>query len=113
MNPKVVVLSIRAICTDYITEDASFSILLELRDEEEAPIGTQDETNQDPTPWVPADKQYTTSETSDDAQLHLLRVVETGIVNVSLMTLSLGHSLIGECFSSLLPYRNQKRNSKG
>jgi mitotic spindle assembly checkpoint protein MAD2B len=65
-------------------DDASFAILLELRDDKEVPIGPQHEMNQDPPPWVPAEKQYTTSGTPDDAQLHLLRVVETGIVSLSL-----------------------------
>ncbi|KAF8445578.1 DNA-binding protein [Boletus edulis BED1] len=65
-------------------DDASFAILLELHDDKEPPIGPQDDMSQDPPPWVPADKQYTTLGTPDDAQLHLLRVVETGIVNLSL-----------------------------
>jgi len=65
-------------------DEASFAILLELRDDKEAPVGSQDEMNQDPPPWVPADKQYTTLGTPDNAQLHFLRVVETGIVNLSL-----------------------------
>ncbi|KAG6380867.1 DNA-binding protein [Boletus reticuloceps] len=76
--------SIQASCTNYVTDDASFAILLELRDDKEPPIGPQDDMSQDPPPWVPADKQYTTLGTPDDAQLHLLRVVETGIVNLSL-----------------------------
>ena len=81
-------LSILVIYSDYLADDASFAILLELRDDKEAPVGPQDEANQDPAPWVPADKHYTTSGTPDDSQLHLLRVVETGIVSVSLMILT-------------------------
>ncbi|KAI9570242.1 DNA-binding protein [Boletus coccyginus] len=65
-------------------DDASFAILLELCDDKEAPIGPEDETNRDPPPWVPADRQYTTSGVTDDAQFHFLRAVETGIVNLSL-----------------------------
>lgn len=78
-------LSIWVICAHNVTDDVSFAILLELCDDNEAPTGPQDEMAQDPPPWVPADGQYTTSGTPDDVQLHLLRVVETGIVNVSLM----------------------------
>lgn len=59
----------------------------------EAPVGPQDEMNQDPPPWVPADKQHTTAATPDNAQLHLLRAVETGIINVSPVMLSRDASL--------------------
>ncbi|KAG9314041.1 DNA-binding protein [Chiua virens] len=65
-------------------DESTFAILLELRDDREVPTGLQDEMNQDPPPWVPADKQYTTAGTPDNTQLHLLRTVETGIVNVAL-----------------------------
>lgn len=81
-------LPIQTLCANHATDEASFAILLELRDDKEAPVGLQDEMNQDPPPWVPADKQYTTLGTPDNAQLHFLRVVETGIVNVSPMTVS-------------------------
>ena len=72
---------------------------MELRDDKEAPIGPRDEMNHDPPPWVPADKQYTTSATPDDAQLHLLRVVETGIVSVCPMILNRVNSLLDECLA--------------
>jgi len=65
-------------------DEASFAILLELCDDKDTPVGSRDDTSQDPPPWVPADKQYTTAGASDDDHLHLLRVVETGIVNLSL-----------------------------
>ena len=106
-------LSIQVIYANYITDEASFAIVLELQDDKEAPVGPQDEGNQDPPPWVPADKRYTTAGTPDNAQLHLLRAVETGIINVSLMVLNHGDSLLDECLSSLSLYRNQKRNSEG
>ncbi|KAG8219493.1 DNA-binding protein [Butyriboletus roseoflavus] len=64
-------------------DEASFAIVSELHDDKDAPVGPQDEVNQDLPPWVPADKQYTTAGTPDDAQLHFLRAVETGIINLS------------------------------
>lgn len=39
--------------------------------------------SQDPPPWIPADKQHTTSGASNNAELHMLRAVDTGIINVS------------------------------
>lgn len=108
-----IALSIRVIHPNYVTDDASFAILLELCDDKEAPIGPEDETNRDPPPWVPADRQYTTSGVTDDAQLHLLRAVETGIVNVSLMILIRRISIVDGCLSSLSLYRNRRRNLKG
>ena len=39
--------------------------------------------SQDPPPWIPADNQHTTVGASTNAQLHMLRAVDTGIINVS------------------------------
>lgn len=40
--------------------------------------------NQDnPPPWLPAVTQHTTSGSSDRAELHMVRAVDTGVVNVS------------------------------
>jgi len=61
-------------------DDASFAILLELKDNKSPSILH----NEDPPPWIPADKQYTTSGASNNAELHMLRAVETGIINLSL-----------------------------
>ena len=38
---------------------------------------------QDPPPWIPADSEHTTEGVSDDAQLHMVRAVDTGIINAS------------------------------
>ena len=39
---------------------------------------------QDPPSWIPAVQQHTTPETSDDAEMHMIRAVKTGIINVRL-----------------------------
>ncbi|OJA19819.1 mitotic spindle assembly checkpoint protein [Rhizopogon vesiculosus] len=61
-------------------DEASFAVVLELKDNT-APSASKDK---DPPPWVPADLQHTTSGASKEAQLHLLRAVDTGIINISL-----------------------------
>jgi len=63
----------------FYPDDVSFAILIELKDDA-APTPSK---NEEPPPWLPADNQHTTSGTSDDAELHLIRAVSTGIVNVS------------------------------
>lgn len=37
---------------------------------------------QDPPPWIPAVTQHTTSGASEEAELHMIRAVDTGIINV-------------------------------
>lgn len=54
--------------------------MIELRDDK-APSVTH---GKDPPPWVPATVQHTTIGASEQAELHLLRAVETGIINVRL-----------------------------
>lgn len=61
-------------------DEASFAIVLELK-ENTVPSDSKDN---EPPPWVPADRQHTTSGVSEEAQLHLLRAVDTGIINISL-----------------------------
>lgn len=41
------------------------------------------DTRQDPPAWVPAIETHTTEAVTDKSELHLVRVVETGIINVS------------------------------
>ena len=36
----------------------------------------------EPPPWVQATPQHTTSGASDQAELHMIRAVDTGIINV-------------------------------
>ncbi|KAG2155598.1 DNA-binding protein [Suillus clintonianus] len=61
-------------------DEASFAVVLELK-ENTVPTASKDN---EPPPWVPADRQHTTSGASEEAQLHLLRAVDTGIINISL-----------------------------
>ncbi|KAJ3530093.1 hypothetical protein NMY22_g8720 [Coprinellus aureogranulatus] len=60
----------------YLGDNVSFAILLELRDD----AAPQD----DPPPWIPADTQQTTAGASEKAELHMIRAVNTGVVNLSL-----------------------------
>ncbi|KAG1754852.1 DNA-binding protein [Suillus paluster] len=78
-------------------EEASFAIVLELK-ENTVPSASKDNVRnpsqilitdcgaleKEPPPWVPADRQHTTSGASEEAQLHLLRAVDTGIISISL-----------------------------
>lgn len=61
-------------------DEASFAVVLELK-ENTVPSASKDD---EPPPWVPADRQHTTSGVSEAAQLHVLRAVDTGIINISL-----------------------------
>ncbi|KAK1220017.1 hypothetical protein PQX77_017224 [Marasmius sp. AFHP31] len=64
----------------YLGDDVSFAILLELKDNKE-PIP---KSSKEPAPWMPADAQHTTAGASEDAELHMIRAVNTGIINLSL-----------------------------
>lgn len=61
-------------------DEASFAVVLELK-ENTVPSASKDD---EPPPWVPADRQHTTTGVSEEAQLHVLRAVDTGIINISL-----------------------------
>lgn len=61
-------------------DDLSFAIVLELQDNK-VPTASHDK---EPPPWVPATTQHTTSAASDGAELHMIRAVDTGIINLSL-----------------------------
>ena len=76
-------------------DDLSFTIVLELNDDNQpsAPEGKVSKLelkvlssftlSKDPPPWVPAVASHTTSATSDSAETHLVRAVNTGIIDVS------------------------------
>jgi len=70
-------------------DDASFAIIIELNDDK-LPSASRDKN---PPPWVPADRQHTTSGASEDYQLHLLRAVDTGIISLSLAVQESGEKL--------------------
>ncbi|OSD03233.1 DNA-binding protein [Trametes coccinea BRFM310] len=61
-------------------EDLSFAIVLELHDDK-APSATQ---GKDPPPWIPAATPDTTAGAAESAELHMVRAVDTGIINLSL-----------------------------
>ncbi|KAH8099262.1 DNA-binding protein [Cristinia sonorae] len=63
-----------------IQENISFAVVIELRDDK-APSSID---GKEPPPWVPATVQHTTTGTSDKAELHMLKAVDTGIINLSL-----------------------------
>ncbi|KAL4070598.1 DNA-binding protein [Scleroderma citrinum] len=70
-------------------DDVSFAIVIELNDDK-PPSARRDEN---PPPWVPADRQHTTSGASEDSQLHLLRAVDTGIISLSLAVQESGEKI--------------------
>ncbi|KAH9950871.1 DNA-binding protein [Amylocystis lapponica] len=64
----------------HMGDDLSFAIVLELEDEK-APTASG---AKDPPPWLPASTEHTTSAASESAELHMIRAVDTGIINLSL-----------------------------
>ncbi|KAF8585840.1 mitotic spindle checkpoint HORMA domain-containing protein, partial [Ramaria rubella] len=62
-------------------ESATFAIVLELQGDK-VPLASQHKG--DLPPWVPAEKQHTTEGSSESAELHFVRAVDTGVINVSL-----------------------------
>ncbi|THH19063.1 hypothetical protein EW146_g2038 [Bondarzewia mesenterica] len=65
------------------SEDNTFAIVLELRDGEAPSVGPAN-AKDDPPPWIPASTEHTTSGAADEAHLHMVRAVDTGIINLSL-----------------------------
>ncbi|KAJ6503335.1 DNA-binding protein [Mycena vitilis] len=63
----------------YLGDDVSFSIGIELK--ADSVPATKDKN---PPSWIPAYTQHTTTGASEDAELHMIRAVNTGIVNLSL-----------------------------
>ncbi|KAF7311061.1 HORMA domain-containing protein [Mycena chlorophos] len=58
-------------------DETSFTITIELK-ADAVPVTK----SQNPPPWIPAFTQHTTDGTSDESELHMIRAVNTGIVNV-------------------------------
>ncbi|KAJ8474617.1 hypothetical protein ONZ45_g15885 [Pleurotus djamor] len=65
---------------DVDDDDISFAVALELNDNK-APSASQ---GANPPPWIPADTQHTTAGTDENSELHLIRAVNTGVINLSL-----------------------------
>jgi hypothetical protein len=57
----------------------TFTIVLELKDGHPPVVPEED----GPIPWVPAMRAHTTSGMSDGAELHAVRAMETGVIDVS------------------------------
>ncbi|TBU34754.1 DNA-binding protein [Dichomitus squalens] len=70
-------------------DDISFAILLELQDDK-APSASH---GKDPPPWIPGASQHTTSAVSETAELHMVRAVDTGIINLALAVQESEHKL--------------------
>jgi len=64
-------------------DNPTFAIVLELK-EDCAPSAAPPVLS-DPLPWVPAARQHTTAGTSDEAEVHVVRAVETGVINMTLV----------------------------
>ncbi|KAJ7446453.1 DNA-binding protein [Mycena galericulata] len=62
-------------------DDVSFSIAIELKADN---VPTKNDKGSNPPPWIPAYTQHTTTGASEDAELHMIRAVNTGIINLSL-----------------------------
>ncbi|KAI0094286.1 DNA-binding protein [Irpex rosettiformis] len=78
-----------------LRDDITFAIVLELKDAKapSAAHGKHLRTRTDgnfliemkkPPPWVPAVPQHTTPSASDQTKLHMIRAIDTGVINISL-----------------------------
>ncbi|KAF8665450.1 hypothetical protein AX16_000468 [Volvariella volvacea WC 439] len=61
-------------------DDMSFAIVLELKDDKVPTVNS----GKEPPPWIPATPEHTTPGTSKKAELHMVRAVNTGVINLSL-----------------------------
>jgi mitotic spindle assembly checkpoint protein MAD2B len=64
----------------HLGDEISFAVIIELKDD----IAPTHSGTKDPPPWIPAVTQHTTSGTGEKAELHMIRAVNTGIINLSL-----------------------------
>ncbi|VDB85274.1 unnamed protein product [Peniophora sp. CBMAI 1063] len=62
-------------------DSRSFAIVLELQDNIAPSVNAAKET---PPPWIPAVTQHTTDGAADSAELHMVRAVDTGVINLAL-----------------------------
>ncbi|PPQ63792.1 hypothetical protein CVT24_004334 [Panaeolus cyanescens] len=65
----------------YLGDDVSFTIVIELKDGE---VPQKSISDKDPPPWIPAVSQHTTPGVKKEAELHMIRAVNTGVINISL-----------------------------
>ncbi|PPQ67177.1 hypothetical protein CVT25_005778, partial [Psilocybe cyanescens] len=76
----------------HLGDDLSFAIVLELKDDA-APTHSN---TKDPPPWIPAVTQHTTTGTTNQAELNMIRAVNTGIINLSLAVQESGEKISRE-----------------
>jgi hypothetical protein len=50
-------------------------------------VNNKSNLQSEPAPWVPASKSHTSSSVSERAQLHAVKAVETGVINVGALQL--------------------------
>ncbi|KAF9040466.1 DNA-binding protein [Hymenopellis radicata] len=61
-------------------DDASFAVVLELKDNRAPSVKVDDE----PPPWIPAEVSHTTANVPETAEISVLRAVNTGIINLTM-----------------------------
>ncbi|KAJ3556520.1 hypothetical protein NM688_g1985 [Phlebia brevispora] len=60
-------------------DDVTFGVVLELQDDKAPSVSN----GKDPPPWVPSTPQHATAGVTNKAELHMLRAVDTGVINLS------------------------------
>ncbi|KAF9056132.1 DNA-binding protein [Panaeolus papilionaceus] len=77
----------------YLGDDVSFAIVIELKDGEVPRMSINDK---EPPSWIPAVAQHTTAGVKQEAELHMIRAVNTGVINVSLAVQESAEKVIKE-----------------
>ena len=67
--------------------------------------------HKDPPPWIPAITQHTTAGMTDTAELHMVRAVNTGIINVKHSSFFLRYFLLIRIESFPWQFRNPMKRS--
>ncbi|KAF8913102.1 DNA-binding protein [Gymnopilus junonius] len=73
-------------------DDISFAIVIELKDD----AAPSHSNTKDPPPWIPAVTQNTTAGAQNEAELHMIRAVNTGVINLSLAVQESSEKVIRE-----------------
>ncbi|KAF9480059.1 DNA-binding protein [Pholiota conissans] len=76
----------------HLGDNVSFAIIIEFKDD----VAPTHSNTKDPPPWIPAMSQDTSAGASDDSELHMVRAVNTGIINVSLTVQESGEKVLRE-----------------
>lgn len=67
--------------------------------------------HKDPPPWIPAITQHTTAGMTDKAELHMVRAVNTGIINVKHTSFFLRYILLIRLQSFPWQFRSPMKRS--